>query len=40
MLYSLNILNTQISVNKVKMSENEIQESSEWRMKFLELGGF
>ena len=40
MLYSLNILNTQISVNKAKMSDTEISESSEWRMKFLELGGF
>lgn len=40
MLYSLQILNSLISVNNDKLSEAEIQERYEWRQKFLEFGGF
>ena len=40
MLYSLQILNTLISVNNERLSENEVQERFEWRQRFLELGGF
>ena len=40
MLYSLQIVNSFISVNNEKLSEAEIQERYEWRERFLELGGF
>jgi len=40
MLYSLQILNTLISVNNDRLSETEVQERFEWRQRFLELGGF
>jgi len=40
MLYSIQIVNSLISVNNEKLSEAEIQERYEWRLRFLELGGF
>jgi len=40
MLYSLQILNTLISVNNERLSEGEVQERFEWCQRFLELGGF
>lgn len=40
MLYSLQILNTLVSVNNQVLSDVEVQERYEWRQKFLELGGF
>ncbi|CDW85633.1 ubiquitin carboxyl-terminal hydrolase family protein [Stylonychia lemnae] len=40
MLYSLQIVNSFISVNNEKLSEAEIQERYEWRERFLDLGGF
>ena len=40
MLYSIQIVNSLISVNNEKLSEPEIQERYEWRLRFLELGGF
>ena len=40
MLYSLQILNTLVSVNNQVLTDVEIQERYEWRQSFLELGGF
>ena len=40
MLYSLQILNTLVSVNNQVLSDVEVQERYDWRQKFLELGGF
>jgi hypothetical protein len=40
MLYSLQIINSLISVNNDSMSEAENKEREEWRLKFLDLGGF
>ena len=40
MLYSLQILNTLVSVNNQVLSDVEVQERYEWRQRFLELGGF
>lgn len=40
MLYSLQILNTLVSVNNQLLSDLELQERHEWRQRFLELGGF
>lgn len=40
MLYSLQILNTLVSVNNQLLSDIELQERYEWRQRFLELGGF
>ena len=40
MLYSLQILNTLVSVNNQVLNETEVQERYEWRSRFLQLGGF
>ena len=40
MLYSLQILNTLVSVNNQLLNDIELQERHEWRQRFLELGGF
>ena len=40
MLYSLQILNTLVTVNNQNQSEQQVQEKREWRQRFLELGGF
>ena len=40
MLYSLQIINSLISANNEGMSEQENKEREEWRVKFLEMGGF
>ena len=40
MLYSLQILNTLVTVNNQNQSADQVDEKREWRQKFLELGGF
>lgn len=40
MLYSLQIVNSLISQSNDQLSEQESKEREEWRLKFLELGGF
>ena len=40
MLYSLQILNTLVSVNNKLLNDIELQERHDWRERFLDLGGF